>query len=308
MNEKMITLDGIKVRYVVQSPAKGKSRARVLVLPGFTEFIEKHQDQIDGFTQMGLDAICLDWPGQGLSSRLAHDHPFKIHSPGYHQHLNAIKAVMKDAGWDDDKKPLLIFGHSMGGHLGLRLGHDLNSTEGVDLRGVMLSAPMIMIPVVMARFTLSLLTWICRLGFAKAGVPGQQGFSKGEGFNPINVLTRDPDGYMLVNKLFAINPDLKTKGPTFGWVRAALSSCLKTTRNKDWMRGVNFPVQAHLAGNELVVHRGASKPYLNEIRNIQIHSYDNARHELMLELPEVRAQIWERLGQFVDKTLDAPKA
>jgi len=69
------------------------------------------------------------------------------------------------------------------------------------------------------------------------------------------------------------------------------------------MRGLDFPVQAHLAGNELVVHRSASKKYLSLIKGVDIHVYDNARHELMLELPEVRQAVWAKLGQFVDKHL-----
>ena len=306
MKTKMITLDGLDVRYAVEAPKKGKARGRMLVLPGFTEFIEKHQDQIDGFAAMGLEVLSIDWPGQGLSTRTADGHPYKIHSPSFSQHLRAIRGAMEDAGWMDGKQPVMIFGHSMGGHLGLRLAHDLKAEGAVDVKGVMLSAPMILIPVVMSKLTLSLLTGICRLGFSKKGVPGQQGFSRsGDGFNPLNVLTRDPEGYMLQHNLFEENPKLKTRGPTFGWVRAALASCLKTTSNEGWMRGLDFPVQAHLAGNELVVHRSASKKYLSLIKGVDLNVYDNARHELMLELPEVRQAVWAKLGQFVDKHLKA---
>ena len=302
---KTIAVDEISIRYAEQKPQKGKARGRVLVLPGFTEFIEKHQDQTDGFAAMGLEALSIDWPSQGLSTRMVEGNPYVIHSDGFEQHLDVIRAAMDDAGWMNNDLPLMIFGHSMGGHLGLRLAHDLNKECKVTVKGVMLSAPMIMIPVIMAGLTLKLLNWICRIGFARTGVPGQQGFSRNtDGFNPLNILSRDPEGYLLQYRLIDENPALKTRGPSFGWVRAALTSCLATTRNQAWMEAYDLPVQAHLAGNELVVHRKASPKYLGYLKNKDIFTYDSARHELMLELPEVREAIWSRMGQFVDARLE----
>ena len=302
---KTIAVDEISIRYAVQKPQKGKARGRVLVLPGFTEFIEKHQDQTDGFAAMGLEALSIDWPSQGLSTRLVKSNPFVIHSDGFEQHLDAIQAAMDDAGWMNSDLPLMIFGHSMGGHLGLRLARDFNKEGKVAVKGVMLSAPMIMIPVIMAGLNLKLLNWICRIGFAKTGVPGQQGFVRNKGrFNPMNVLTRDPEGYLLSYRLLEENPALKTRGPSFGWVRSALASCLATTHNQAWMEALDVPVQAHLASNELVVHRTASPKFLGYLKDKDIFTYDNARHELMLELPEVRETIWSRMDQFVDARLE----
>ena len=305
MTTQWITVDTVDVRYDIQRSSKAK--ARIIILPGLTEFIEKHQDQIDGFKDMGgkgrMETICIDWPGQGLSSRMANDHPTVIHIPSFDFHLKAIKAVVDDAGFGDDK-PLFIFGHSMGAHLGLRLAHELKAERGWDIRGVMISSPMIMIPVVLRGITLMLLNGICRLGFAKTGIPGQQGFSRPRAqFNPMNVLTRDADGYMVQHRLFEKNPKLRTRGPSFGWVRSALASCMATTTNSAWLKAYDIPVQAHLAENEMVVHRFASEPALKQIKGVDIHIYDNARHELMLELPEVRAAIWQRMADFINNRM-----
>ena len=69
----------------------------------------------------GLEALCLDWPGQGLSQRLSPKFPYKVHCVSFDQHLSALNAAMADAGFDQpEKTPLLAFGHSMGGHLALR--------------------------------------------------------------------------------------------------------------------------------------------------------------------------------------------
>ena len=112
-----ITTHDMQIRYQV-TPATTKQRGRVMVLPGFTEFIEKHQDQIDRFAAMGLEVLCLDWPSQGLSQRLSPNFPKLVHCDDFSQHLSALDAVMAASGFHDGDQPLLVFGHSMGGAFG----------------------------------------------------------------------------------------------------------------------------------------------------------------------------------------------
>lgn len=303
MTDHFIDLAGVKIRYRI-TLAKGASRGRIFVLPGFTEFIEKHDDQTQAFRAMGLDVLTIDWPGQGLSGRLT-QHPHLIHSDGYDQHLDAVVAAGQAAGFLDGALPVMIFGHSMGGHLGLRLGHQLRHQHNIAPRAVMLSSPMIMPPVMPPKFIFSALSLVCKLGFSRKAVPFQQGFSRNSNFSPKNNLTRNPIGYQLQHDLIRINPDLRTQGPSFGWVRAAYASCLATTANQDWMQGYEAPVQAHLAGDETVVGASYSAPCLKEIKGAEIFEYPDAKHELMLELDDVQELIWGRLKAFVDRQLTA---
>ncbi|MCE2517842.1 MAG: alpha/beta hydrolase [Alphaproteobacteria bacterium] len=305
MTDHYIQLGATRVRYRVTSPqAKAKPRGRILVLPGFTEFVEKHQDQADGFAQMGLEALTIDWPGQGLSSRMT-AHPTAIHIDDYDEMLAAAEAAADDAGFLDERLPLMIFGHSMGGHLGLRLGRWLKDRRNITVNGVMLSSPMIMPPVMPPKLVHRVLDLVCALGVSRLRVPFQQGFSRSRDFSPNNNLTRDPKGYSLQFDLFDQNPALRTRGPTFGWVRAAYRSCLATTGDDVWMSDYDLPVQAHLAGDETVVGAAYSAPCLGKIKGAEIHHYDEAKHELMLELPEVLEAVWTRMAAFVDRQLKA---
>lgn len=296
MSIKWIKINDIDVRYDIKKPAKASMR--VIILPGFTECIEKHFDQTEGFASMGAETLCLDWPGQGLSSRLS-GHPTLIHCPDFRLHLEAIESVIDDAGIDD-QLPLFIFGHSMGGHLGLRLAGALASERGWHVRGVILSAPMMMLPIWPGHVMQRVLDVICCLGFARWPTPRQKSYVRGGGeFQPSNLLTRDPEGYALQYRLFEDNPALKCHGPSYGWVRAALRSCLATTRNPDWLKAFALPVQAHLAEDERVVHPSASAKALAHIQEAEIHVYEGARHELMVERPEVRQAIWRRMAEFI---------
>ncbi|XDZ66778.1 alpha/beta fold hydrolase [Alphaproteobacteria bacterium LSUCC0684] len=292
-----LKVDGVDVRY--RSHLNGaRSRAKVLILPGFTEFIEKHAETVAHFANMGIDSLILDWPGQGLSGRLSPKYPMVVHTDGFDLHLKALTAVAQEAGFVDHRLPLFLFGHSMGGHLALRYSKMMRDF----LSGVILSAPMIMPPVQPPWLIEALAQVICLLpGMSKLPVMFRQSKARDEIFNPQNVLTRDPEGYALQVNWWNKNPALKTTGPSYGWVRAAYQSCTETTADSSWMSTVDLPVSAHIPLDEVVVSLKHSLNCLPAVPGIEIHEYADARHELLLELPEVRQLFWRRVEDFVER-------
>lgn len=296
--DRWLVLSGQRIRYRITS-AEGKPRGRVLILPGFTEFIEKHAPTVQRLAALGLESLVIDWPGQGLSGRLAPGYPQIIHCRDFRQHFNAIRQAAQAEGFLDGALPLFLFGHSMGGHLALRLIGQIEP----PLAGVVLSAPMMMPPVLPPRLVLTAAAMLCRAGFARRPVLGRQGKSRDEHFYALNPLTRSPEGYRFQVDLWHSNPDLKTTGPSYGWVRAAYASCLATTGKPAWLAQIDCPIQAHTAGHEVVVSALHSHRMLPKIPGIERYHYDGARHELLLELPEVTEQIWQRIGAFVDRRL-----
>ena len=292
-----ITTHDMQIRYQV-TPATTTQRGRVMVLPGFTEFIEKHQDQIDRFAAMGLEVLCLDWPSQGLSQRLSPNFPKLVHCDDFSQHLSALDAVMAASGFHDGDQPLLVFGHSMGGHLALR-----HAYTNPKVNALMLCAPMVMPPLKPGGLMRFLLDVVCSLGLAKRPLFFRQDDLIKRQFHPNNVLTRDADGYQVQFNLFTQNPELQVTGPSFGWARAAYHSCMAFSANPDVLAAIKIPVSVHLAGDERVVDGNASAFFLRHLSRGVIHLYPEARHELMLELPAVRSLVWQRLEDFVDGQL-----
>jgi len=272
----------------------------VLILPGFTEFIEKHEATAAHFAAMGLECLVLDWPGQGLSDRLSPRYPMVIHADGFDLHLKALVAGARQAGFLDPGLPLFAFGHSMGGHLALRAGILLKD----HLAGIIISAPMIMPPVQPPWLVLALARAITSLPtMARRPVMFLQSKARDEVFHPENVLTRDPEGYALQVRWWQRNPALKTTGPSYGWVRTAYASCIETSANPAWLSAFALPVQAHLALDEVVVSLKHSRSCLPLIPGIEIHEYAAARHELLLELPEVRQLFWQRVEEFLRRIM-----
>ncbi|MGC6484133.1 MAG: alpha/beta hydrolase [Candidatus Puniceispirillales bacterium] len=289
---------GVTIRYRLH--AAEKPRGRVLILPGFTEFIEKHEDTAQHFAAMGLDSLVLDWPGQGRSTRLTSYSPHLIHSDSFGLHLNCLKAVAATAGFTAaGPLPLFLFGHSMGGHLAMRFAAEI----APDAAGVMITAPMILPPVVPARAVLMLARIFCSLGFGRYPALFKSPKPRDDVFFPDNSLTRDPEGYAVQPGWWARDERLFGYGASFGWVAAAYASCLATTANHRWMSRFALPLSAHIAGDERIVHDPTTRAMLPLVPGIDLHDYPSARHELLLELPAVRALMWQRLAAFVEARL-----
>ena len=90
----------------------------VVICPGFTEFCEKYSMVAERLVGLGHDVLIIDWPGQGRSGHLG-ENLLAVHSDGFEIHLEAAAALMAEAELDDEAG--FILGHSMGGHLALRL-------------------------------------------------------------------------------------------------------------------------------------------------------------------------------------------
>jgi lysophospholipase len=311
--DKWCQLPGLRLRYRIYPAGKPgqkrknapKARARVLILPGFTEFIEKHETTCAQFGAMGLESVILDWPGQGRSTRLAGSRigraPHLIHCDSFEQHLDGLSAVAKATGYLDEKRrlPLFLFGHSMGGHLALRYAAE----RAPACKGVILTSPMILPPSTPPGLALMMAEILCNFGFSRSPVMFRNPVIRDSNFLAANKLTRDPAGYAVQPDWWERDARLLAYGASFGWVRAAYSSCLATTANKTWMRDFPLPVQAHLAGDERIVHAKSSRRLLPLISGAEIHDYPEARHELLLELAGVRTALWNRISSFVNLQL-----
>ena len=113
-----------------------KIQKTIVILPGFTEFCEKYSKEVLRFHEHGYNVLVIDWPGQGQSGHFGW-HPLAVHCDNFDHHIGAMDAVIEKAGLDDHD--LILFGHSMGGHLALRYA----VWRAHYVRAVILSSPMI---------------------------------------------------------------------------------------------------------------------------------------------------------------------
>ena len=120
-------------------------------------------------------------------------------------------------------------------------------------------------------------------------------------YRPDNKLTRWPQGYESQFFWFDDMPKLRRTGPTIGWVNAAYRSSAQYTLNADWLRSIQVPVIAFVAGDEKIVSASATDYALPFIQQLDRYDFAGARHELLHELPEVTDQLWLSLFAFCAK-------
>ena len=275
-------------------PAPQATGTPVVICPGFTEFCEKYGAVAARLTGRGHDVLIIDWPGQGRSGHLG-ALSLSVHIDDFEDHLLAADALMAAAGIT--ARPLVFLGHSMGGHLALRLA----ARHHEQALGAIILSPMIAPPVMPVWGVRLLARAIVSAGFGRRPALGRRPTDLADErvFRERNGLTRVRKGYEDQFVWFDDAPELRRSGPTAGWVLAAYDSCAATTLNRDWMRRLEVPVLALTAGDEWIVHQPSTNrmlPCLPQCRHV---SFDGARHELLFETEGVRAELWQQIESFL---------
>ena len=224
-------------------PAQKTAGAPVVICPGFTEFCEKYAGAASRLVACGHDVLIIDWPGQGRSGHLG-ELALSVHVDDFEDHLVAADALMMAVGFAT--RPVAFLGHSMGGHLALRLAARYRE----QVIGIIILAPMIAPPVMPVWGVRLLAGAIVAAGFGRRPALGRRPTNLADErvFRETNGLTRVRIGYEDQFTWFDDASELRRSGPTAGWVRAAYESCATTTLNRAWMRRLDLPVLALTAG------------------------------------------------------------
>ncbi|WP_420404604.1 alpha/beta fold hydrolase [Nisaea sp.] len=287
--------DGVRIR-IARFPAGADSPAgTVLMLPGFTEFVEKALESIGELMARGYGVITLDWRGQGLSDRLAANRRMG-HIADMGHFLNDLEEVLRLVRFRDLPGPRILYGHSMGGHLALRAAHD-----HPDLfERVILSAPMAGIETgIWPRYIAhGLAKAAVGLGFGAYYVPGTGPYSdKYRGFEG-NPLTSDPVRFARIHAQIDANPDVALGGPSYQWFYSALRS-LKLVNRRSYLSKISIPVLLLSAEHEWIVSNAAQRTVAAMLPDCRLVSCAGARHELLLERDEVRRAVWAEIDAFL---------
>lgn len=291
-----ITLaDGKRLRHAIFEPAGADCQGALLFLSGYSEFMEKNLETVLEWQECGYKVLTFDWPGQGLSGRFLEVRQ-KGHVPNFQYHLDAVAQLVAKSGFRDWPGRHLIMGHSMGGHLALRFAHD----HPRDFERLIAIAPMIDIHVrglprglaaVMVRTLAGLGLRTQFLFGTGARLPEQQIFQD-------NPLTSDQDRFDRLLAYMRREPDIIVGGPTFGWVSAALNSIAELS-DAAYAGTIGLPVLILSAEADSIVDNPAQYRLAELLSDCRLHSLIGARHEILCESDDIRAQFWEHVDDFL---------
>lgn len=286
------TRDGVRVRGA--SWRAPDPRGTVLILQGRTEYIEKYDHVIRTLLEMGWNVAALDWRGQGLSQR-----PDNSTALGdvadfadYQSDLDAFVAHDAVACL---KGPRILLCHSMGGAIGLRA-----LQERFDAAGAIFSAPMWQLGLgPLGRWCAGVITGTaCAMGYATAHAPFTNGAASYVANTPFadNLLTSHEPGYARLQQMQDAHPGIGLGGPSMRWVQMALSEGPRLTARP----AVAQPTLTFVGSREQVVDPDAIRAYHTKPGTGRLFVIKGARHEVLIEQPEIRAQVWARIAEFLE--------
>ncbi len=269
------------------------AKGTILLFTGRSEYLEKYGRVARDVTNAGYDLMSVDWRGQGFSDRLTAD-ACVGHVENFLDYQQDVAALVAAASARDLPKPWFLLGHSMGGCIGMRaLINDLPVEKAV------FSAPMWGIFVFPhLRPIARVLPDLSRLfGQHLRPMPGTstKGYVTESAFET-NLLTTDRGTWDYLGRHANAAPEFALGGPTIHWFDEAKR---ETKALLDAPRPT-IPVRTMAGTREGVVDRKTLIAMHENWPSARLDWITGARHELMMEAPELRQQFLDRTLAFFD--------
>lgn len=278
-------------------------RAQCVLVGGFGDFIEKQFETIRDLAARGLSVWCLDWRGQGGSSR-----PRRWpHRPrARHFERDAAELAEFAASKLDEDLPRVLIAHSMGGAIALLCLHERPKLFAAAI----LSAPMLgllnnrvsptLLRAVTAPVRLSGLG-ICRL-------PGTRRWRPDRPPTPDKSrISSDAERCRIRHAWITSEPRLRLDQPTYGWLDPALALVARIGKPR-FLSEVTTPILLGSAGREHIVAPAAHHRAARLLPDCTLVELADSKHEPFLERDPIRNAWFERIERFLDDRLPADRA
>ena len=276
-------------------------------MPGRGDAYEKYLAAFEHWRGQGWQVTAADWRGQAGSGRLGLDADTG-HVDDFGLWLQDLAALWRD--WAAERRdqcdgPLVLAGHSMGGHLVLRAVAERLLHPAPD--AVVLSAPMLdllpeaappLVKHAYARFRRML------------GDPRRPAWKRGEkpGSTPAarqRLLTHDSACYADELWWREQRPQIHMGPASWGWIAAALAS-IRRLRRADVLAQVTMPVFVLATTADRLVGPRAIQRAVALLPQAEVQWFGpEAAHEILREAEPVRRLALDGIDRFLDRVCPA---
>src|SRR5262249_5021591 len=111
-------------------------------------------------------------------------------------------------------------------------------------------------------------------------------------------VTSDRARFERTQKLLIGTPDLRLAGPTWGWLEAAFRSMAAMQRRR-YAESITTPTLFFGAGRDRVVLTDAIRAFAGRMPNARYVEIEDAEHEILMEIDQIRARFWQAFDEFV---------
>ena len=290
--------DGTPLRYARWTETTGQGRGTVVIVPGRSEFIEKYFETVADLRRRGFAVAIMDLRGQGGSKRLL-DNPLKGHVRHFREYDYDLALFMKEVVIPNMAPPYLGLGHSLGGHILIRVaGLTLCPFERIVVTGPMLQTAheQLKMPLWMARAVTEI---VAGIGLSKIFPPGVDARPPTTAPFEGNELTSSRERYARAQAVLEAAPELALGAPTVGWMRAALRSCAMLAA-LDFPASIRVPVLMVAAGRDTIVSTPVIEDFAPRMKLGTLALIGPAKHEILQESDDLRGRFWASFDAYVD--------
>jgi lysophospholipase len=285
--------DGWILRRMDWPQAGGEAvRGSILFASGRGDFIEKYIEACGHWHRRGWNVTSFDWRGQGASR-----------GDIVGGHLDSFDPLIEDMEaltlqWlDETPGPHVVIGHSMGGHLLLRML--VEKLPGVD--AAVLVAPMIEInsKPAPAKFSAQIaraLSW-AGLGKRKAWKDNERPTLPGKSRQ--RFLTGCTERYEDELWWKEREPGFDLGPPSWGWLDAAFRSIASVTTER--LARLETPILLMGTERDRLVSPEAIKRAAAILPKAELCMFADAAHEILRERDPYRTQAFARIDKFLDR-------
>lgn len=290
--------DGHLVRRIDWADPAGQPKGSILFMPGRGDAYEKYLETLEHWRIQGWRVTAADWRGQAGSGRLGAD--------AVTGHIDDFAPWVRDLAefwrqWSQGRSgPLVLAGHSMGGHLVLRAVAE-QALEPAPA-GLVLSAPMLD---VLPEWLPAALRHMVARAMCRLGEPSRPGWKWSERPGEVPkfrqaLLTHDDARY--ADELWWRNerPDLAMGPGSWGWVRAALAS-IRGLARPGVLEAVETPVYIVATSADRLVGPDATARAAARLPHAETLWFGaEAAHEVLREVDSVRDRALAGIDRFLE--------
>ena len=290
------TADGAVLRW--GHLAAKRPRAECVLVGGFGDFIEKQFETIRDLAARGLSVWCLDWRGQGGSTRPKR-WPHRPRARRFErdaEELAAFAAAKLESGL-----PRVLIAHSMGGAIALLC---LRRHPGL-FQAAILSAPMLGLlkgrtPPTLLR-ALTGPVRLTPLGFCR--LPGTYRWRPHNPPTPERSrISSDAERCRIRHAWVSSEPALRLDQPTYGWLDPALALIARIGK-PSFLAAIKTPILLGSAGREHVVAPAAHHRAARRLPDCTLVELPESKHEPFMERDAIRDQWFARIDSFLAERL-----
>lgn len=284
--------DGWTLRVMEWLQSHSPARGSLVFANGRGDFIEKYLEPFGHWHARGWNILAFDWRGQGGSCGAIVGGHLESFDP-----LVADGAALLEHWLARHPGPHVAIGHSMGGHLLLRM----IAEHRTKLAAAALVAPMIRIN---ARPIPHNLGRLISAVLARIGLRHRRAWEQNErphlpGTSRRAYLTTCAERYEDEMWWKRQQPGYDLGPPSWGWLDAAYRSI--DGLSLDRLRQVDLPILILGTDRDRLVSPTAIRRAAGVLPRAELHMYPSAGHELLRESDFVRLDALGRIDAFFDK-------